>query len=465
MTSSWATKYRPHTFAEVLGQSHVSDVLKARLRGGTGLQTSYLLAGPSGHGKTTLGRIFGRALICQSLSPDTLEPCNQCENCLASLADQPCALVEIDAATGGTVDAIRSILESIQYPPLGAKKWVYLIDETHRLSKAGQDALLKPIEEGYLVCLFCTTEPEAVRDAIQGRCERHHLRKVNQEALVAYLSGILTRENVTFDADAVRQVIGHHRGQVRDILTTLETLATLSGGVSLAATAEVLHLGLRSKVLPVWLALAQGPSALCTSLAPLVEEATPEDILEALTEAAMTAYKVTLGVATPSLLERDKPVAVKVGSLFKDHLPRWTKEMSKASVSTLSDLEALLLSLTVSAATQERPCVVTPASSQVDTPPPSKPGTLPAYDPYVAAKPAPPRVPLAKPTPVRLDSPTNGNTGEKSKESDLSYRGKGRTPIPPEAWREALKSAARDTSVQSFLLRFGLGGVEGVGRS
>lgn len=467
--TAWAIKYRPRTFEEVLGQGHIADVLQARLRKGSALEQSYLFAGPSGHGKTTLGRIFGRALICENLNPDTCEPCNQCDNCTAALADQPCALVEIDAATGGTIAAVRSLLENIQYPPLGAKKWVYLIDETHRLSKAGQDALLKPIEEGYLVCLFCTTEPNAVVPAIQGRCERHYLKKVSRPSLVDYLGGILTKEGVTYDPESVGLVVDHHHGQVRDILTSLYTVATVGGEVNSDLLQQVLRIGSSGVAFDLLLSLSDLPS-LCRGIEKAVSHLTPEDLASLVGEAAMSAYKVGVGIPV-GLGTEEKAKALQVFSAYQGALPRMAKELATAPISTVSDLEAVFLGFTAPQPVQVAIPVQVPSPQtqaiQAPVPAPAsvpvQRSTVPDYDTYVPAKPAPAKIALAKPSVSRLESGGNGNQGTESKERDICYRGKSRAPLPPQSWLEAFKSATSSTTIRDFTLRFGLGGSEGVG--
>jgi DNA polymerase-3 subunit gamma/tau len=169
----WDTTYRPLTFADVLGQEGTVQLLKARLKNGTALDTSYIFSGGSGQGKTTLARIYARAMLCENLDKNNPEPCNQCESCRSILNDSSVAFSEQDAASQGGIDQIRRIVDSLPFSVMGASKRIYLFDECHRMSKDAQDVLLKPLEERKMIGMFCTTEPEKVRGAIRSRCEEY----------------------------------------------------------------------------------------------------------------------------------------------------------------------------------------------------------------------------------------------------------------------------------------------------
>ena len=162
------TKYRPLRYKDVCGQDAIKRVLRKFVSSGRGFDQSYLFAGPYGSGKTTLGRILARSLLCDN--PQDGESCGSCDSCLSILKGSSENFVEFDAATNSGKSEIKKILEEIQYTTFSGGKRLYLMDEAHRLSKDALDALLKPMEEGKLVCIFATTEPEKMRATVIYRC-------------------------------------------------------------------------------------------------------------------------------------------------------------------------------------------------------------------------------------------------------------------------------------------------------
>ena len=239
----WDIKHRPKLFSEVRGQAGAIAVLKARLRNGTAMDTSYIFAGGSGTGKTTLARIFARAMICPQRDPDTQEPCNQCDNCIAILNDASLIFTEKDAASQGTIDHVRKIVEDLAFSTFGGEKRIYLLDEAHAISRASQDLLLKSIEEKKLVAFFCTTEPEKIRGAIRTRCEEHYIRKSSREDLFSMAISILAEESVSpVEDDAVYAIVDTSAGGARDTLNKLEMVSQLGEGVTVAQVASALNL-------------------------------------------------------------------------------------------------------------------------------------------------------------------------------------------------------------------------------
>ncbi len=373
LAMGWDTKYRPKTFKDVLGQEATIKILKARLSRGTAFDTSYLFGGGSGMGKTTLGRIYARAMLCEHLNKEDPEPCNACDNCIASLTDQPGPLIEIDAGSGGTIDAVRSIVESVSYPPMTAPLWVYVIDETHRMSRAGQDALLKPIEEKRLIALFCTTEPEEIRPAIRGRCESHLIRRVPPDLIVERMTWVLGQEGVSYEPEAVKLVVQAHQGHVRDILNTLETLSQV-GGVTLALAEEYLDEGLRRKLYSLLPTLANIGVTLPAIEAILVTHS-PEEVLEGLADASMAVYQWTLGLSFGLADAEKKQVQDLAGLMPAEVWLGLARHFSKGTASTRAALYAEILSaffVPVSAPAQGMappPMLANPVAQAVITPP------------------------------------------------------------------------------------------------
>jgi len=291
----WDTKYRPLKFADVLGQEGTVQVLKSRLRNGTALDTSYIFCGGPGQGKTTLARILARAVLCQQLDPANPEPCNECENCKGVLDDNLGAFVELDAASRGTIEHVRKIVDDLPFAVFGAKKRIYVIDECHRMSKDAQDVLLKPLEEKKLVGMFCTTEPEKVRGAIRSRCEEYAIRKVTREDILARVKSILTSEKVEHEDDALLIVIDFSGGHVRDVINRLEMVAQM-GPVTVESVRANLNLSVVSTYYEILLRIASDTKEALSYVDKACDRVTPEEVASGLAEAAMNSFRLATGM-------------------------------------------------------------------------------------------------------------------------------------------------------------------------
>jgi DNA polymerase III subunit gamma/tau len=286
----WDLTYRPLRFVDVLGQKGAVEVLKARLQNGTAFDASYIFAGGSGQGKTTLARIFARAMLCEARQEDG-EPCNACEACLAVLDGTSHAFVERDAASQGSVEDARAIVSELPFAVPGAPKRIYLFDECHRMSRDAQDALLKPLEEGRFVGMFCTTEPEKIRPAIRGRCEPYTIRKVTPEEVGQRLASILQMEGVHYDPEALQVVVDVSGGHVRDAIKRLEGVAQL-GSVTLERTKDHLNVGLASTYYEILLQIASDVPSALASLDAVLDRVTAEEASQGLAEAAINSFRL-----------------------------------------------------------------------------------------------------------------------------------------------------------------------------
>lgn len=286
----WANKYRPLKFADVLGQPGTIDVLKAHLRKGTALDTSYIFSGAFGSGKTTMGRILARAALCLDLDKETCEPCNTCDNCLAILNETSSAYEERDAASGGTIDIVRAMVDDIPFSVINAPKRVWMWDECHRMSTSSQDVLLKPLEEKKVVGIFCTTEVEKIRGAIRSRCEEYTIRKASVQELLQRMKMILEKEGVVYEEEAVITVIHCCGGHIRDILGKLEMISCL-GGVTAASVNDYLNLGAVSAYYEILLAVGNTGEML-TRLEEVCEKNAPDEVAAGLAEAAMNSFRL-----------------------------------------------------------------------------------------------------------------------------------------------------------------------------
>lgn len=291
----WDIKYRPLKFTDVLGQQGAVQVLQARLKNKTSLDTNYIFSGGPGQGKTTLARILARAVICQQLNLDDPEPCNECDNCVGILNDTSNAYVERDAASQGTVDHMRAVVDDLPFAVFNAPKRVYLFDECHRMSKDAQDVLLKPLEEKRMLGMFCTTEPEKIRGAIRSRCEEHQIRKITREEILGRMRMVLEQEKVEFEDDGVLTVIDFCGGGVRDVLNKLEMIAQM-GPVTVESAREHLNLSIVSTFYEILLALPERTKEALELVDRACDRVTPEEVANGLAEAAMNSFRLATGM-------------------------------------------------------------------------------------------------------------------------------------------------------------------------
>ncbi len=218
-------RYRPETFAEVIGQDHVTEPLRAALANNR-VNHAYLFSGPRGCGKTTSARILARALNCEQ-APIS-DPCGECQSCrdLARGGPGSIDVIEIDAASHGGVDDARDLRERAFFAPVSSRYKVYIIDEAHMVSSQGFNALLKLVEEPpeHLKFIFATTEPEKVIPTIRSRTHHYPFRLIPPRTLSDYLAELCEKEGVTIDPAALPLVVRAGAGSARDSLSVLDQL-------------------------------------------------------------------------------------------------------------------------------------------------------------------------------------------------------------------------------------------------
>ena len=221
-------RYRPQTFAEVVGQSHVTRTLQNALTEGR-LPHACLFSGPRGTGKTSTARILAKALNCEQAP--AREPCNACAACREVTEGSSLDVIEIDAASHGSVDDARDLREKVAYSSVGGRRKVYIIDECHMLTAAANNALLKVLEEppDHVVFVFATTEPSKVLQTVQDRCQRYEFRSVGAEAVAARIRQVCEAEGVTIDGAAAALIAARTTGSVRDALGLLDQAVSYSG--------------------------------------------------------------------------------------------------------------------------------------------------------------------------------------------------------------------------------------------
>jgi DNA polymerase-3 subunit gamma/tau len=225
-----ARKYRPETFAQVVGQTHVTETLRAALRKEK-LSHAYLFSGPRGCGKTTVARLLAKAINC--LDNRSGDPCGACETCLAIARGNYLDVLEIDAASNTGVDNIRELRDMAQYSPSEGSSRVFIIDEVHMLSKGAFNALLKILEEppARVFFFFATTEPNKIPRTILSRCQRFDFRLLSRDELAGRLEEIAAAEGHTLADGGLRLLVSLAEGSLRDALSLLDQVAAGVDGV------------------------------------------------------------------------------------------------------------------------------------------------------------------------------------------------------------------------------------------
>ncbi len=221
-------KYRPQTFGDVVGQQHVVQTLINSISSGN-TSHAYLFCGPRGSGKTSIARIFAKAINCQNSKNG--EPCNKCDNCQEIMAAKSIDLIEIDAASHTGVDDIRELTEGIKFAPVKSKYKVFIIDECHQLSKSAANALLKTLEEppAHAIFLLATTEAHKMISTITSRCQRFDFKKLQIPEIVEKLERISKKEGIKFDNSALSLIALNSRGSFRDAESILDKCISFAG--------------------------------------------------------------------------------------------------------------------------------------------------------------------------------------------------------------------------------------------
>ena len=256
-----ARKWRPRQMADVIGQEHVTRTLRHAIESGR-VAHAYLFVGPRGIGKTTLSRIFSKALNCER--GPTPEPCDACSLCQEIMAGNAIDVVEIDAASNNGVDNIRDLRESIQFPPVRARFKIFIIDEVHMLSQGAFNALLKTLEEPppYAKFILATTEIDKLPATIISRCQRFDLRRIPTTMIVEHLRHIAEQEGVKADGDALLAIARGAEGGMRDALGALDQIISFKGAeVSEQDVLAVFGLVSRSQLEDLAAAILRGDMA------------------------------------------------------------------------------------------------------------------------------------------------------------------------------------------------------------
>lgn len=220
-------KYRPKCFSDVVGEEHITDILKNELRSGK-IFHAYLFTGPRGTGKTSCAKILAKAVNC--LNSKDGDACCECDSCRAIEQGDVLDITEIDAASNNGVENIRDLKEQVSYTPTSAKYRVYIIDEVHMLSIGAFNALLKTLEEppAHIIFILATTEVHKLPATILSRCQRFDFHRISSEAISRRIQYIAEKEGFTVDASAADMIAALSDGGMRDALSTLDLCAARS---------------------------------------------------------------------------------------------------------------------------------------------------------------------------------------------------------------------------------------------
>lgn len=280
-----ATKYRPQKFSDVVGQDIVVKILMRGLQKDR-LGSALLFAGTRGVGKTTLARILAKAWCCNNRQDG--EPCCKCESCVEFARGGQIDVLEIDAASNTGVDDVREIIESSRYLPTSSKYKIFIIDETHMLSKSAFNALLKTLEEppAHAKFLMATTEPHKIPDTVLSRVLRFDLRSLDAELIAQHLSSICNKERIPIPAESLALIADSADGSVRDALSLLDQAANLveNDSIQTKDLLDMLHMSDDTEILTLLkLLLAKNTQGAIQQYRKILNDAcTPANILETL---------------------------------------------------------------------------------------------------------------------------------------------------------------------------------------
>ena len=381
-----ARKWRPKTFADVVGQEHIITALANGLKDNR-LHHAYLFSGTRGVGKTSIARLFAKGLNC--VHGVTATPCGECENCKAIEQGNFIDLIEIDAASRTKVEDTRELLDNVQYKPVVGRFKVYLIDEVHMLSRHSFNALLKTLEEPpeYVKFLFATTDPQKLPVTILSRCLQFHLKALDETQISQHLAHILTQENIPFEEPALVKLAKAAQGSIRDSLSlTDQAIAMGDRQVTNSVVSNMLGLLDDNYSIDILYALHQGNGELLMRTLQRVADAAG-DWDKLLGECAEKLHQIALMQLLPQKSSDDnehfsflaKHISPEDVQFFYQVIVSGRKDLSNAPNRRIGTEMTLLRAL----AFHPKFLTAVPKANTTITPPPSTPSAVENTGNYV----------------------------------------------------------------------------------
>ena len=381
-----ARKWRPKTFADVVGQEHIITALANGLKDNR-LHHAYLFSGTRGVGKTSIARLFAKGLNC--VHGVTATPCGECENCKAIEQGNFIDLIEIDAASRTKVEDTRELLDNVQYKPVVGRFKVYLIDEVHMLSRHSFNALLKTLEEPpeYVKFLLATTDPQKLPVTILSRCLQFHLKALDETQISQHLAHILTQENIPFEDPALVKLAKAAQGSIRDSLSlTDQAIAMGDRQVTNSVVSNMLGLLDDNYSIDILYALHQGNGELLMRTLQKVADAAG-DWDKLLGECAEKLHQIALMQLLPQKSSDDnehfsflaKHISPEDVQFFYQVIVSGRKDLSNAPNRRIGAEMTLLRAL----AFHPKFLTAVPKANTVITPPPSTPSAVENTGNYV----------------------------------------------------------------------------------
>ena len=381
-----ARKWRPKTFADVVGQEHIITALANGLKDNR-LHHAYLFSGTRGVGKTSIARLFAKGLNC--VHGVTATPCGECENCKAIEQGNFIDLIEIDAASRTKVEDTRELLDNVQYKPVVGRFKVYLIDEVHMLSRHSFNALLKTLEEPpeYVKFLLATTDPQKLPVTILSRCLQFHLKALDEIQISQHLAHILTQENIPFEEPALVKLAKAAQGSIRDSLSlTDQAIAMGDRQVTNSVVSNMLGLLDDNYSIDILYALHQGNGELLMRTLQRVADAAG-DWDKLLGECAEKLHQIALMQLLPQKSSDDnehfsflaKHISPEDVQFFYQVIVSGRKDLSNAPNRRIGTEMTLLRAL----AFHPKFLTAVPKANTTITPPPSTPSAVENTGNYV----------------------------------------------------------------------------------
>lgn len=419
-----ARKWRPRTFSELTGQEHVVKALSNALNQNR-LHHAYLFTGTRGVGKTTLARIFAKALNCETgITP---APCGTCAACLEIDRGHFADLIELDAASNTQVDHMRDLLENALYAPTNARFKIYIIDEVHMLSRSAFNAMLKTLEEppGHVKFILATTDPQKIPVTVLSRCLQFNLKLIPATLIAEYLQTVLIQENIASDTTALEFIARAAQGSMRDALSILDQAIAFGEGQVIEATVREMlgvidhrHLyelldALVAKDGKRLLSIATDMESQCLSLD------------TALQDLASILYRISLAQAVPDAINEDIPEYLSIRSLANAFPPDDIQLLYQITLHGRNDLHLAPDEYTGFTMTLIRMLAFMPDDSPLENPLPARQNNASATRPNESDTPK-----------IGKSEPAPQTTGA----NESAAAGTTTTAIPvPQSWPELVK--------------------------